>query len=164
MSDSTLDDRNTFKALEFGVEKWIDANGNITKAIKLSDFQGKIKVIYCFQNWCQGCHSRGFPALKEMVTALKGNQNIVFLSIQTVFEGHDTNTYDKILETQKQYDLKIPFGHDSGDESSNNISKVMINYRTGGTPWFILIDQNDNVVFADFHLNVPNTINYLKKM
>ncbi|MCK0146408.1 redoxin domain-containing protein [Arenibacter sp. F26102] len=161
MNDSTLDDQNVFKAREFGVEQWIDANGNISKAIKLSDFEGKFKVVYCFQSWCQGCHSRGFPTLKEMVTALEGNQNIVFLSIQTVFEGYDTNTYDKILETQNQYDLKIPFGHDPGDESSNNISKIMINYRTGGTPWFIFIDQNDNVVFADFHLNVQNAINFL---
>ncbi|MCM4150791.1 thiol-disulfide isomerase [Arenibacter sp. N53] len=164
MTDSTSNDKNIFKARELGVEQWIDANGNITKAIKLSDFQGKFKVVYCFQSWCQGCHSRGFPALKEMVTALKDNKNIVFMGIQTVFEGHDSNTYDKILETQKQYDLKIPFGHDPGDESSNNISKVMVNYRTGGTPWFILIDQNDSVVFADFHLNVTNAIDFLKSI
>jgi hypothetical protein len=86
------------------------------------------------------------------------------LAIQTVFEGHGTNTYDKILETQKQYDLKIPFGHDPGNESSNNISKVMLNYRTGGTPWFILIDRNNSVVFADFHLNVTNAIDFLKEI
>lgn len=164
MNTSTSNDKNIFIAPEFEVEQWINANGDVTKAIELNDFKGKFKVVYCFQSWCQGCHSRGFPALKEMVRALKGNENINFLAIQTVFEGHDINTYDKILETQKQYDLKIPFGHDSGDESSNNISKVMINYRTGGTPWFIFIDQNDKVIFADFHLNVPNAINFLKKL
>ncbi len=105
MNTSASKDKNIFIAPEFEVEQWIDANGNVTKAIELNDFKGKFKVVYCFQGWCQGCHSRGFPALKEMVTALKDHKNIVFLSIQTVFEGHDTNTYDKILETQNQYGL-----------------------------------------------------------
>jgi thiol-disulfide isomerase/thioredoxin len=164
MDNKTTEDENIFKAPELEVEQWIDANGNVSKTIELRDFKDKFKVVYCFQSWCAGCHSRGFPSLKKMVTALKDNGNIAFLAIQTVFEGHDTNTYDKLLETQKQYDLKIPFGHDSGDESSNNISKVMLNYRTGGTPWFILIDKNNSVVFADFHLNVANAIDFLKEI
>jgi hypothetical protein len=37
------------KASEFNVKKWIDANGNIIELLKLSDFAGKFKVVYCFQ-------------------------------------------------------------------------------------------------------------------
>jgi len=98
-----------------------------------------------------------------MVTALEGNNNVAFLAIQTVFEGHDTNTYDKIIETQKKYDLKIPFGHDAGDDGKSR-SNIMANYKTGGTPWFILIDNNDHIVFADFHLNVNGAIEVLKQI
>lgn len=150
------------KAPDFNVKKWIDANGNKTKAITLSDYQGKFKVVYCFQHWCQGCHIKGLPDLKRMVTALEGNENVVFLVIQTVFEGHDTNTFDKIRETQKKYDLKIPFGHDAGDDGKSR-SNIMMNYQTGGTPWFILIDKKDNIIFADFHLNVTAAIAILKQ-
>ncbi len=152
-----------FHAPEFHVNDWIDASGKKTEAIKLSDFKGKFKIVYCFQSWCPGCHSKGLPDLKKMVDALKSYSNITFLAIQTVFEGHDANTYQKMVETQKKYDLKIPFGHDAGDDGKSR-SNIMTNYRTGGTPWFIFIDKHDHVVFSDFHLNPDAAINFLKTM
>lgn len=162
MSNRTTSENEGFKAKGFEVDQWIDANGNKTHAIELSDFEGKFKVVYCFQGWCPGCHSVGFPALQKMNKALKRNDKVVFLAVQTVFEGHHENNYEKMIEMQKQYDLKIPFGHDPGDETSHNRSKIMGNYKTGGTPWFIFIDQNNNVVFGDFHLNVKAAIDFLK--
>ncbi|MFT4831781.1 MAG: thiol-disulfide isomerase/thioredoxin [Psychroserpens sp.] len=156
-------DTKIFRAPEFDVKNWVDANGNKTEPIQLSDFDGKFKVLYCFQSWCPGCHSTGLPNLKKMVAALEGNEKVVFLAIQTVFEGHDDNTYNKMLEIQKKYDLKIPFGHDAGNDG-NSRSNIMTNYKTGGTPWFILIDKHNNVVFADFHLNVDAAMEVLKSI
>jgi thioredoxin-related protein len=98
-----------------------------------------------------------------MVNALEEHHNIAFLAIQTVFEGHLENTYAKMLEIQKQYDLKIPFGHDAGDDDTST-SNMMTNYKTGGTPWFIFIDKHDAIVFADFHLNVNAAIQFLKTL
>ena len=154
---------NIFKAPEFDVKDWVDANGNKTTQIQLSGFDGKFKVLYCFQSWCPGCHSAGLPNLQKMVNDLKGNDKVAFLAVQTVFEGHNANTYEKMLETQKKYELKIPFGHDAGDDGKSR-SNIMTNYKTGGTPWFVLIDQHNNVVFADFHLNVDATIDVLKSI
>ena len=151
------------RAPEFNVIQWIDSKGNKTNPIKLSDFKGKFKVIYCFQHWCPGCHSKGLPDLKKMVNALDGNKNVVFLAIQTVFEGHEDNTYDKIVDTQKRYALNIPFGHDAGDDNTSK-SNIMTNYKTGGTPWFIFIDKHDNVVYRDFHLNPVAAIEFLKTL
>ena len=151
------------RAPEFNVIQWIDSKGNKTNPIKLSDFKGKFKVIYCFQHWCPGCHSKGLPDLKKMVNALDGNKNVVFLAIQTVFEGHEDNTYDKIVDTQKRYALNIPFGHDAGDDNTSK-SNIMTNYKTGGTPWFIFIDKHDNVVYSDFHLNPVAAIEFLKTL
>jgi len=159
---STENSGKVIKAPEFKVKKWIDGNGKQTKEIKLSDYKGKFKVVYCFQHWCPGCHSKGLPDLKKMVSALEGNNKVVFLAVQTVFEGHHANTYEKILETQKKYGLKISFGHDAGDDGKSR-SNIMTNYQTGGTPWFILIDKKGNIVFADFHLNVDAAIEMLKK-
>ncbi len=161
MSNNSTSENQVIKAPEFEVKQWVDANGNTTKPIKLSDFEGKFKVLYCFQSWCPGCHSRGLPALQKMVDALKENEKVTFLAIQTVFEGHQANTYDKMVATQKQYDLKIPFGHDAGDDGKST-SNIMKNYHTGGTPWFIFIDEHNNVVFADFHLNEDAAIEFLK--
>jgi thiol-disulfide isomerase/thioredoxin len=153
----------TFKAPEFQVNSWIDGQGNKTEPIKLLDFEGKFKIVYCFQIWCPGCHSKGLPDLKKMIEALKENSNVIFLAVQTVFEGHHENTYEKILENQTQYGLQIPFGHDAGNDGKST-SNIMKNYRTGGTPWFLFIDKHDNVVFSDFHLNPDAAIDFLKTL
>jgi thiol-disulfide isomerase/thioredoxin len=161
MSNQAKEQR--LRAPEFHVKDWIDAFGNVTNPIKLSDLKGQFKILYCFQSWCPGCHSRGLPDLKKMVEAFKDKDNISFLAIQTVFEGHESNTYEKMVETQKQYGLEIPFGHDAGDDGKSR-SNMMTNYQTGGTPWFIFIDKHDNIVFADFHLNADAAIAFLKTL
>jgi hypothetical protein len=45
-----------------------------------------------------------------MVNTLEWSTKLVFLAIQTVFKGYGSNTFDKLVETQKKYALKIPFG------------------------------------------------------
>ncbi len=140
---------------------WVDGEGKKREVIKLSQYSGKFKVIYGFQSWCPGCHSQGLPSLQEMVNSLHSNDNIRFFAIQTVFEGTNANTRERMLEVQKQYNLHIPFGHDIGNEHTRNVSSVMYNYRTGGTPWFIFIDKGDIVVFNDFRLDIKKAIQFL---
>jgi len=79
-------------------------------------------------------------------------------------EGKRANTYERMAEIQKEYDLQIPFGHDLGENTPRGISTTMTNYRTGGTPWFIFIDESGKVVFNDYHLNTENAIEYLKAL
>ncbi len=143
---------------------WIDGKGKEMTPISLENYKGKFKVIYCFQAWCPGCHSQGLPSLQKMTEALKGNDKVAFLAIQTVFEGSHANTFDRVKEIQKQYDLSIPFGHDVGSNTTGHISSTMYNYRTGGTPWFIFIDQNDTVIFNDYHLNTEKAIEFLQSL
>lgn len=150
------------KAQEFDVAYWIDSNGEQIESVLLADFENKFKVIFCFQSWCPGCHSIGFPNFKKIVDALNGNPNIAFIAIQTVFEGFEENTFDKIGKHQRQYDLKIPFGHDAGVDGLSS-SRFMERYQTRGTPWFVLIDQDNNILFSDFHLNVDKIIEFLKQ-
>lgn len=154
---------SVFSAPEFQVKEWIDTNGQLINPIKLSEFKGLFKVVYCFQSWCPGCHSKGLPDLKKMVDALAENKIIAFFAVQTVFEGFESNTYEKMVETQKKYALKIPFGHDAGDDRKSR-SNIMTNYQTGGTPWFLFIDKHDMVVFSDFHLNPEVAIEFLKTL
>ena len=152
-----------FKAPEFLVKRWVDSNGNETETVKLSDFKGKFKIIFCYQSWCRGCHSKGLPQLKRMVDALQENETVVFLAIQTVFEGFEANTYEKMLEIQKWYNLKIPFGHDAGNDGKSK-SNIITNYKTEGTPWFIFIDKQDYVVFSDFYMYPNAAIKFLKTL
>ena len=48
----------------------------------------------------------------------------------------------------------MPMGHDPGIERS----LTMIDYRTGGTPWMILISPSRQVVFNDFSINADKAI------
>ena len=103
--------RNT--APELRVNDWIDADGKpMDKPLRLSDMKDGYKIIYCFQHWCPGCHSRGFPTLRFLHDKLK-DKGFDFAVIQTVFEGAETNTRDKLRINQEQYGLKMPFGHDT---------------------------------------------------
>lgn len=145
-------------APELQVDYWIDENG-APATFKLADYEGKWVFLKCFQSWCPGCHSHGFPALKQISDALAGNQQIVFAGIQTVFEGHSVNTIDKVREIQLQYDLRMPMGHDPGPRGGSSIT--MVNYRTGGTPWMILISPDREVIFNDFSINAEKAIEFL---
>jgi peroxiredoxin len=151
-------------APELRAAKWVDGQGESSPAIRLQDLEGKFIVIFCFQAWCEGCHLEGFPDLKRMVEALKGNEKVTFMALQTVFEGKTENTFEKMLETQQKYQLEIPFGHDDGGDGPDSNSHTIADYRAGGTPWFILIDQSGQVVFNDFRLNVDEAIAMLQKV
>lgn len=87
--------------------------------------------------------------------------HLQFFAIQTVFEGHHANTPEAMREHQAKYDLGIPFAHDAGANSPKTISSFMQQYRTGGTPWFVIIDPQDIVIFNDYHLNPDKALKFL---
>lgn len=145
-------------APELQVDYWIDENGD-PSAFNLADHEGRWVFLKCFQSWCPGCHSHGFPSLKKISDALAGNPSIVFAGIQTVFEGHYTNTIDKVRKIQLQYDLRMPMGHDPGPDGGS--PKTMLSYRTGGTPWMVLIGPDRRVIFNDFGIDADKAIDFL---
>ncbi len=137
------------KAPSFGVDKWIQTNGK--SSLDIEDFKGKVLYLYGFQSWCPGCHSHGFPTLNTLSKYYANDKDVAFVAIQTVFEGFSTNTVDAAKKIIKQYGLTMPVGH-SG--LNNQRSQLMLNYRTGGTPWTVLIDKKGIVRFNNFHLSV----------
>ena len=149
-----------YQAPELEVDYWIDESGEST-SFNLAEHAGKWVFLKCFQSWCPGCHSHGFPSVKKISDALADNPNIVFAGIQTVFEGSFVNTVDKVRKIQLQYDLNMPMGHDPG---SNGRSNTMMAYRTGGTPWMIVISPNGGVVYNDFGIDADRAIEYFNKV
>jgi thiol-disulfide isomerase/thioredoxin len=147
-------------APELEVDYWIDQDGRATR-FSLAANKDKWVFLKCFQSWCPGCHSHGLPAVKKISETLADNPNIVFAGIQTVFEGGYINTVDKVREIQLQYDLKKPMGHDPGD---NGRSNTMMSYRTGGTPWMILISPEREVMYNDFGIDTDRAIEFLTRV
>lgn len=145
---------------ELHVARWADADGNPTGPQTLAQRAGRFRVVFCFQAWCQGCHSMGFPALRKMVDAFQGDDRVSFLAIQTVFEGRQENTWEAMLKNQREQGLGIPFGHDAAEEGE--FPRTMVDLGTGGTPWFLLIDQRDRLVFGNFHLDAEKAIAHIR--
>ena len=77
----------------------------------------------------------------------------MFLAVQTVFEGFRTNTaaWAKAVAVGK-FKLDIPIGHDAGPDGKRSV--VLKRYRTGGTPWVVLIGKKGVVRYNDFGTDV----------
>ena len=140
---------------------WIDADGNETN-IDYASYKGKVVYILNYQSWCPGCHSIGLPRLKKLISNYNDTNDVSFLVIQTVFEGFNVNTQEKNRETQIKYDLNIPFGYDAGSNSS--YPEMMMKYKTGGTPWVIIIDRENKIKFSNFHLENSEAISLIDQL
>ncbi len=82
--------------------------------------------------------------------AYAGNPRVAFLCMQTVFEGHEANLFERGLAELARHGLSIPFGHQASDPERGGIPPLMESYRTRGTPWTILIGADGKVLFSDF--------------
>ncbi len=149
-------------APELKLNHWIDKEGKaITEPIRLSDKSSAVKIIFCFQNWCPSCHTRGFPAMQQILAHSSDEiltSKLMPLVVQTVFEGRETNTADKLRENQINYKLKVPFAHDEQYPRPS----VMTDYRHGGTPWFSIISKYNKVIYSDFHIDTNTAVKLIK--
>jgi len=106
----------------------------------------------------------GFPTLKKLAEAFKENDNVLFLGIQTVFEGHSVNTRDKLRKNQLKWDLKIAMAHAPGNPEKHEIPTIMRNYRSAGTPWTVIIDRSGTVAYNNFHIESKPAVELIEKL
>lgn len=151
-----------YMAPELELDYWIDAEGKPAD-FSITESRGKWVFLKCFQSWCPGCHSSGFPTLQKFSAAFADHPKVAIAGIQTVFEGFQSNTQEDVRELQLRYELPIIMGHDAGDPKGEHRPQTMIDYRTGGTPWLILIAPDGAVVFNDFHVNPEKLIDYISE-
>lgn len=147
-------------APEFRFDQWLD---NTDGDLKIADITEPVIYLYNFQSWCPGCHSHGFPTLKavqEVVDARGLTDRIKFIAVQTVFEGFDANTPDAARESLTRHGLgDLALGHDSGQPPT-----IMSDYRTGGTPWTVVIGPRPDrtVFFNGFQLDASAAVEIIE--
>jgi hypothetical protein len=143
-------------APELLVPHWIDEAGQPRSPLTLAELGSRFRILFFYQHWCPGCHSHGFPTLLELIErATPGD--LGFAVVQTVFEGFEENTADQLAHDQNRYGLRIPFGHDT-ISLDGQYPTTMVNYRTGGTPWFVVIDPAGTVVGNGFSIDVGSLL------
>ena len=148
-------------APELSIDYWIDGDGE-PSSFSIKESKGKWVFLKCFQNWCPGCHSSGFPTLKAFSDRFYGHPEVAIAAVQTVFEGYRSNTKDAVRELQLRYDLPVTMGHDPGDEKTHGRPSTMVSYRTGGTPWLILIDPEGQVAYNGFQVHSDKLIEFIE--
>ena len=148
------------EAPEITLDYWIDANGD-PGHFSVKESRGKWVFLKCFQDWCPGCHRSGFPTLQAFSKRFHDHPEVEIAAIQTVFEGHHTNTVEDVRKLQLQYELPIVMGHDPGDPKTDTRPVTMVEYFTGGTPWLILIDPKGTVVYNNYHIDSGRLIEYV---
>ncbi len=148
------------KAPLLNVSDWHQLPGGKDK-LEITDFEGKIIVLLFFQHWCQASQERELPVLQNLTKHYEGNDGIVFLAIQTAFEGFLDNTPDKLPVTAKKFGLKIPLGHYTKVPAFPGVSGA---YKPGGTPWWVIIDRQGIVEYNGFILNEEEAIKGFDKM
>ena len=147
-------------APEFRFCQWLD---NFDGDLRIADIDERVIYLYNFQSWCPGCHSHGFPTLNAVRTAVEADgfaDNVKFIAVQTVFEGHDTNTSDAARESLGRHGLgDVVLGHDSGHPPT-----IMSDYRTGGTPWTVVIGPRPDrtVLFNGFQLDADDAVELIE--
>lgn len=141
--------------------RWIDENGDERSPLTLAELGPGFRILYFFQDWCQGCHAHGFPTFVTLAGTLR-DKGVGLAAVQTVFEGAEVNTFDRLRENQRRYGLPVPFGHAVADPASAGAAPaVMEAYRSGGTPWFVVIAPDGRVVYDGFRLDAERLIQRL---
>ena len=149
------------KAPAWDLTDWYNLPEDVDQ-IELSDFDGKVVYLFGFQSWCPGCHSHGFPTMKTVKEHYTKNDNVVFVAVQTVFEGQSVNTSAKAKKTLDEFDLDIPVAHDAGPKNSGSV--LMRKYRSGGTPWTIIIDRDGFVRFNGFRIQPKRAVQLIDRL
>ena len=147
-------------APELGVTTWFNLPPG-QDALDITDFRGKVVYLFAFQSWCPGCHEHGFPALTKVVDHFDDNDDVVFLAVQTAFEGYQANDPQGAKRTAERYRLTIPVGHSGSPQAP---STLMQRYRTGGTPWTVIIDRGGQVRYNDFHIEPHDSIALIENL
>lgn len=144
--------------------QWIDENGDERSSLTLAELGQGFKILYFFQDWCAGCHAHGFPTFVALAEELR-DRGVGLAVIQTVFEGLEVNTFDCLRKNQRRYGLRAPFGHAAvGSESADAVPAIMEVYRSGGTPWFVVISPDGRVVCDGFRLDAKSLVGALRPL
>ena len=142
------------QAPELRVPYWIDADGKERTPLTLADLGTGFKVIFAFKSTCPSCHSFGFPAMKAIYEGLK-DKNVGLAVIHTAFDDDPRNSQDRVAALQSEFKIPVPFGHDP--KNGDAYPTFMTDFQTRGTPYFIVLDPNNEIIFSDFRLD-PNKV------
>ena len=131
-------------APQWQVSGWIN-----TEPITLEQLRGKVVVVEFFQLWCPGCNRFSIPLMIKWEKMFRGNPEIALVSIHSVFEGHEVQTPQRLLQFVAEKKIRHPVAvdrHAPGDPTP----LTMQAYGIRGTPEIVIIDKEGRIRFQRF--------------
>lgn len=141
------------QAPEWQVSQWINGDPG-----PLSGHRGKVVVIHFFQMWCPACNEFSIPVMQRWSEEYADEERVLFVSIHTVFEGHDQQTPDRLREFVERKGLAHPVGIDASGGPEAVFPVTMQRFGTGGTPHLAIIDKQGLLVFSYFGVFRPDAV------
>ena len=133
------------KAPSLETESWFNSS-----PLNLENLKGNVVIIEFFQLWCPGCNNFSIPLMtKWRDKSFSSEDDIKFISIHTVFEGHEYQTNERLESFIKEKGITHPVAVDKHIEGRHT-PVTMTKYRTRGTPCIAIIDKEGIVRFKYF--------------
>lgn len=115
----------------------------------IESYRGKPLLILIFSLGCPSCLGRAIPFANRIVYEKAKEMEVV--GVHTNFEGLDF-TKNHFIKAQEDFFMRFPIYKDK------NYDTTFLNYGAGGTPHWILVDENGNVVYSIFGSDPNNAL------
>jgi thiol-disulfide isomerase/thioredoxin len=132
-------------APQWKIDEWINGDPG-----RLADHRGKIVLIDFFQMWCPGSNEFSLPLFEDWAEMYSDRDDVVVVSIHTVFEEHDAQTPEQLRWFVKSMGIKHPVGIDAYDRTDAVVPITMDRFQTGGTPHIAIVDKEGKLRFSHF--------------
>jgi thiol-disulfide isomerase/thioredoxin len=132
-------------APEWKVSEWLNSDGSRLKA-----HRGKLVLIDFFQMWCPGSTEFSLPLFEEWAETYGTRDDVVVVSIHTVFEEHEAQTPELLRQFLEEYGITHPVGIDAYKEPGDKVPITMDRFETGGTPHVVIVDKAGRLRFSHF--------------
>jgi thiol-disulfide isomerase/thioredoxin len=109
------------------------------KAVKVSDYRGKVVILDFWATWCGPCIS-SMPHTQEIAAHYK-DQGVVVLASCT---SDDRKKFDAWVKRNQALYPDINFSHDPQERSADRASRKL--YGVGGIPQQFIIDREGRIV------------------
>ena len=120
--------------------------------ISLESLKGKTVILDFWATWCGPCKA-SFPAMQEVVTKYKDDENVVLLFVDTFERGDNREKMVTDFIAENKYDFHVLY--DTIIENSSDF-EVAKKYKINGIPTKVVIGPDSRMKFKSVGFNGSN--------
>jgi thiol-disulfide isomerase/thioredoxin len=133
------------QAPDFQVREWVGEDpGSMTR------LRDKVVLIEFFQLWCPGSNAFSIPLFDRWEELYGGREDVVLVSIHSVFEGHEYQTDERLREFIRQNGIERTVGIDALPAGGEGTPETMKRFGALGTPHVVIVDKEGDIRFSAF--------------